>query len=374
MAPEVRCAVLLPVARCGGHEAMLIEWLRVAVARYGLRPTLVCSHEAQLLERCAAAQLPVAPQPYPGDAARGVRRRLIDFAVSWRAIRALPRGLPILLAPGLVQSNPQHLLAALLLRRRVACYVPMAFGAAQLGLPWARARDAIVAPLAARVALWLTITPQQAELLRRVWHVRVPVQVIPNRLALLSRPAAPRAAAVPDAPLRVRYIGRFDRHQKGLDWLAGVLREQAGRRPWLRMSFQGEGEFEPELRRLAGLQDAAVEVLPWGDVGRGLQDTDVLLLASRYEGLPLVAVEAAHQGVAVVASTQSGLDDVLPPSCLYAFGDAPALLRALEGMREPGARAAAAAAAGERLGRLLAEPQFDEAVRAAVRAIGALGG
>jgi glycosyltransferase involved in cell wall biosynthesis len=383
------CPVLLPIQRFGGHETMLFEWLREAagVAPAGaprsdglpqLQPLVICGRNPALLELCRSAGFPArivdyAPPTTPG----GIGQRLRDFLTTMRALRQLPRDQPVLLAPGLVQSMPQHLLAAILLRRRIACYVAMCQSARQMGLPWPRLRDGLVALLTPHVALWITITPRQATLLREIWRVAAPVVVVPNRIALLRRPfTAPVAReAAREARLRARYIGRFDAHQKGLDWLVGVLRAQRGRLGWLRLTFQGQGPFEAELRRLAGeLGAEAVRVEPWGDVMRGLQETDVVVFASRYEGFPLAAVEATHAGVALVASAQSGLADLLPPTSLFEFGDAEGLLQALERLREAGARAAAAAAADERMRRLLSEDAYREGVQAAVRALAALAG
>jgi glycosyltransferase involved in cell wall biosynthesis len=66
--------------------------------------------------------------------------------------------------------------------------------------------------------------------------------------------------------------------------------------------------------------------------------SDVLLLPSRYEGLPLVALEAAGRGWPVVATHEAGLGTLLPDAARFAFGDADGLVRALKSLHSDAAR------------------------------------
>jgi glycosyltransferase involved in cell wall biosynthesis len=93
-----------------------------------------------------------------------------------------------------------------------------------------------------------------------------------------------------------------------------------------------------------------------------MQRADVLLLPSRFEGFPLVAIEATHYGVPVVASSQAGLADALPQECIFPFGDFEALLKTIEHMRDPVARTSAATYAKTRMRDLLSDDKFEHAV------------
>jgi len=366
--------VVLPIRHFGGHESMLVEWLGAAMRERGLDPVVYCADNAPLRKACADAGIPVQVVLGGESASRTMRpRRLAEFRETLRVLRSLPPGVPVLFAPGLVQSAPQHILAAILLGRRVVAYVAMAFPSRELGLPWARLRDRVAGRIASRVSLWITITHEQRDLLRGTWHIAAPILVVPNRLELLSsspRPLPSGPGRTAD-PLQARFVGRFVRHQKGLDWLVSVLEDSGARHSWLRVAFQGGGDFEPELRALARREGAVpVEIVAWSPMEAGLAQTDVLLLASRYEGLPLVAIEATHLGIPVVATRQAGLGEILPPTCLYDFGDAAGLLAALSAMRDPARRGEAVRHARERIDRILSREAFDAAIAQVVVALG----
>jgi len=60
--------------------------------------------------------------------------------------------------------------------------------------------------------------------------------------------------------------------------------------------------------------------LDWQDPAQAYEGADALILASRFEGLPLVALEAIGCGLVVLASKQSGLDAIVPNGATYEFG------------------------------------------------------
>lgn len=274
-----------------------------------------------------------------------------------------------LFAPGVVQTGLGHILLAAICRRRVACYVPMAYASRDMRFRYAVVRDWIARQVVRHVGIWITITGQQRQLLNALWRVEAPVYTVPNRLGLLGGAVALAPMMRQSGPLRVLFMGRFDQNQKGLDWLVSELRR---RRPsWVgrvRFIFQGQGEYEQALRQLAlELKDDSVSVAPWGDGTQAIQQADVLLLPSRFEGFPLVAVEAIHYGLPVVASNQAGLTDVLPQECLFPFGDFEAMIRSIEHMRDSRARTSAVAHARARMQVLLSKESFEQGVEGIVR-------
>lgn len=361
---KARCAVVLPARAFGGHEKMLVGWLAQAAA-HGLVADLYGAPNEALARECEAAGL---ARPFLSHPPRG--NAMVDALATWRLLGRLPPGMPVLLAPNVLQAAPLQWLAALLRRRPVAGYVPMCFPARQMRYRAGGVRDWIAARLARRVHLWITINAEQRSLLEDRWNARPPVLVVQNRLALLGEepPQSPAAAA---GPLRVLYAGRFDGNQKGLDWLCARLRASPGR--WqgrMRFTFQGEGGFGAELLRLAAeLGDQHVRVRGWGAVAEAMAGADVLLLASRFEGLPLVALEATHYGVAVAATRQAGLGAFVPEGSLFEFGDEAGLWRVLEALRDPGRRAAGVAHGRTRTAELLSPGSFRGEIERLVEAL-----
>jgi glycosyltransferase involved in cell wall biosynthesis len=330
--------VLLTPREAGGHEKALFTWLADAAEQDGLKPRLLLpagldgvARVCQLGE-CIAQGRPIGS---PRDA--------------WAAVREAPRQRPLLLAPGVLHAQAWLTAAAVLARRPVWLYVPMSFCAADMGYRHGKWRDRLLAPWLARVQGFITIDEAQARLLRDTWRVPAPVLSLPNRVRVHGvAPPVPRPAA--DGLLRVGFVGRFDAHQKGLDWLADTLRHEPAFGGAFRWRFQGRGPGEPLLQALASaLGPQRVEVVPFGPIEQALACIDLLLLPSRYEGLPLVALEATARGWPVVASDRAGLADLLPPSSIYPFGNGAALQLALQSLGTPSARRAAVVYARSRL-------------------------
>jgi glycosyltransferase involved in cell wall biosynthesis len=75
-----------------------------------------------------------------------------------------------------------------------------------------------------------------------------------------------------------------------------------------------------DLERLAEQQGTAgrVRFLPPGrDVGTLLRSVDAVVIASRHEGFPMVAVEAGFLGVPVIATRVGALPEVFPEQILF---------------------------------------------------------
>lgn len=330
--------VLLTPREAGGHEKALFTWLADAVEQDGLAPRLLLP--ACLEGAARACRL--------GDHV-AQRRAIGGPGDAWVAVRDAPRQRPLLLAPGVLHAQAWLTAAAVMARRPVWMYVPMSFSAVDMGYRHGEWRDRLLAPWLARVQGFITIDEPQARLLRDIWRVSAPVLALPNRVRVHGA-APPAPLPAPDGLLRVGYVGRFEAHQKGLDWLADTLRREPALGSAFRWRFQGCGPGEQMLQTLASaLGPQRVEVVPFAPIEQALAHVDLLLLPSRYEGLPLVALEATARGWPVVASDRAGLADLLPPSSVYPFGDGAAMQSALHSLVTPSARRAAVVHARARL-------------------------
>jgi glycosyltransferase involved in cell wall biosynthesis len=349
---------------------MLIEWLRRAVADHALRLRIYSSPHDQLLRECAAAGLTRPIVRYPSKASP-----LRDFCITWRLLGEVRSNVPILFAPGVLQASLAQWLAALLRGRKVVGYVPMAYSSRRMQFRGGAVRDWLVRKVVRRVDVWITISDQQRDLLVERWGVKRPVFVVTNRPAVLAeppgRPGQFMSAETASRPVRVLFAGRFDANQKGLDWLCTQLRARAPQwRGKFRFTFMGEGEFRAALYHLASeLGHPHVTVRPWGDVRSAMSDADLLLLPSRFEGLPLVALEATHFGLPVIASRQAGVIDLMPPACLFDFGDDAGLWSALANCEQPSSRAAALGYSRDRLRTMLSAASFRQEVKRIVSAL-----
>ncbi|WP_376092742.1 glycosyltransferase [Roseomonas sp. CCTCC AB2023176] len=160
---------------------------------------------------------------------------------------------------------------------------------------------------AARYAEWLRVSPDR-------------IEVVPNGVVRPSARPAPGSvplsvrfdAAAPPG-LTVGGVLRFDANKRPLEWLEVAARVLA-LRPDARFILVGDGELRPAAEAHAkalGISDRVLFTGRRSDVGHWLRRFDVLLLLSRWEGLPNVLLEAQSVGVAVVTTPAGGAQETV---------------------------------------------------------------
>lgn len=115
-----------------------------------------------------------------------------------------------------------------------------------------------------------------------------------------------------DTPTLV-HIGRFT-EQKNHALLLRSFQRILAVHPQCRLLLLGDGELRQEMEALAAqlrIQDRVCflgsqdKVYPW------LNQADIFLLPSRYEGMPMTLIEAMGTGLPIVASAVGGVPDML---------------------------------------------------------------
>jgi len=196
----------------------------------------------------------------------------------------------------------------------------------------------------ARAATVLAVSPSTADAVRAmgIAHVEVvPPGIDVERLGRLGESRR-------DASLLL-FVGRLEPEKGPLDAVA-VMRALAAERPGTRGIVVGRGRLDAAVRDAAEQAGGVVEV-------RGAVSDDelrdlyacaaVVLMPSRYEGLGLVALEAAAAGAAVVANDVTGLRDAVGGAgLLVAPGDTAAFVAAVRSLLDEPARRAELAARG----------------------------
>ncbi len=152
-----------------------------------------------------------------------------------------------------------------------------------------------------------TSTRMADEFIDNFHVVPTKIRVLPNPVdEFYIREAAKSIYASGSTAIRFIAVGRLA-HQKGLDrllyWFAELNTSDS------ELVILGDGPMENQLRRLAdqlGLNRRVVfigfQANPWGNMAAA----DVLLLPSRWEGMPNVVLEALACGVPVIATPESG--------------------------------------------------------------------
>lgn len=174
-------------------------------------------------------------------------------------------------------------------------------------------------------------------------------RVIPNGVRL-DRFALPRT------PVRGRIlmVGRLA-PPKRPDLALHAFARVRERIPEAELHVAGDGPLRAEAERLAaqlGLAEAVRFLGNRDDVPELLASAEAALLASDYEGCPLVVVEAMAAGVPVAATAAGGTGELIRPGAtgvLAAKGEVDGLAAALEEVLRDPTHAAALGAEGRRV-------------------------
>lgn len=143
--------------------------------------------------------------------------------------------------------------------------------------------------------------------------------VIPNFIEMSEFRSIERAAArttyqLAAVDIAVVYAGRLVR-EKRVDMLIEAFALLLKERPAARLFIAGEGPDNARLRQqVMNLHLNNVHflgLLSKSEVQRLLAGADLLVLPSRFEGFPMVALEALACGVPVVASDVGGIREIL---------------------------------------------------------------
>jgi glycosyltransferase involved in cell wall biosynthesis len=138
-----------------------------------------------------------------------------------------------------------------------------------------------------------------------------PAAVFPSYVdaaAFLERPPAP----LPETP-RAVFVGVLERY-KALDTLVQAWRLAAPQVPHAVLHVVGDGTLRDSVRALVEELPAQTEWSPRLDaeeVSRAMDESWLVCLPSRSEGLPRVALEGASRGRAIVGGNRAGIPDVV---------------------------------------------------------------
>jgi glycosyltransferase involved in cell wall biosynthesis len=216
---------------------------------------------------------------------------------------------------------------------RLVSYIPMAHRLSDMGRS-GLIGDRIRRPLYRRPDAFVVPAPAVARQLRAAGATGC-IHVAPNTVApppAIDRETARRELGLAADARIALFLGRLDTAQKGLDRLAAAAARLDARSGW-QLMVVGDGPGRPVI------EPVAAAIVPWTDRAHlYLAAANVLLMPSRWEGLPLVALEAMASGLPILASQIDTFADMLPPEHLFDWetGD---LAAALDRLDAPDARA-----------------------------------
>ena len=183
--------------------------------------------------------------------------------------------------------------------------------------------------LYSRIACVIAVSTVSAAALVRGGVAKARVRTVPNPVELQVRPRIEPAA---DGPVRALFLGRLSR-EKGLDVFLRALASSAQSN--ITLSVAGDGPMRDPWQALCaelGLQSRVRFLGHCADIPGLLAGTDLVVMPSWREGLPVALLEALASGVPVFASGVGGIPEVLQGSAagrLLPAGDPDAWAKAL---------------------------------------------
>ena len=148
---------------------------------------------------------------------------------------------------------------------------------------------------------------------------------------LPDKHVARRELGLPDGPVIVTMLGRLTQIKRP-DRFADVVEITKSRGLNVHYLVVGSGDQEPALRQRVTQGDLPVTMLGWrSDLERILAATDIVLLTSDNEGVPLAILEACQSGIPVVSTRVGSVSEVVHDGItgLLTTTEAPALAAAL---------------------------------------------
>ena len=113
---------------------------------------------------------------------------------------------------------------------------------------------------------------------------------------------------------RVLSIGRYV-HQKGFDYLIDAWRLVESRKAGWKLRIIGTGELMPEIKNKISkfqLEDSIELIDSTENVVEHYMQSSIYVMSSRYEGLPLVLIEAMSMGLPIVSfDCETGPRDII---------------------------------------------------------------
>jgi glycosyltransferase involved in cell wall biosynthesis len=295
-----RCLVHLAIyLKSQGHQVQVWElWPPPPAGKTLLTEEL---DAAEIVWKSGGA---VKPWDFP-RAARWLRRELIAFR------------------PDVVQAFLFHAnVAAALATRTIDCKL---FGGARVRQPqWWRQR--LQKWASSRMHKLVCVSQGVYDHCQQV--ERIPpakLIVIPNGIELADNefaqhaPTAQAASArwetlgLPPAARVLLFVGRLDR-QKGVEELLRESDRLLRKLPEHQLVLMGEGPCRTELERIRGTQEHAprIHLVGWQpNAIDWMRCSEMLLLPTRYEGMPNVVLEAMAAGKPVVAFRVEGVAELL---------------------------------------------------------------
>ncbi len=359
----------------GGHEVLTLAAFEAMAASGGYRLGFMHYERnrllAERLRRIAAGSTTVSLFPIPYHTTGLVSMHAI---ASLSAVSGIARSMAsfapdiVLVAQGRIEACWLGLLAARRAGPELVSCLPMAHAVAVAGRALgAGLRDRINRRLYRLPDRFITFSRAVADQLEG-WGCGQQVAVVPtgidlHRLTISDKATARTRTGLPQDRYLVGIAARVDFRQKGHDLLVEAVVSRPDLFQGSAVVVVGDGHDLHALKQMVAERGVADRFLffPWQDeMSLFYSALDLLVMPSRYEGVPLVMLEALYCGLPIVAADIDGMAEYLPKDWLFPKNDALALAATVAAVRAADVEARFASLR-QRVARECSRERFGEA-------------
>ena len=270
-------------------------------------------------------------------------RSLISLRKVSRLRQLLKRINPdaVLVSQGRIEAGSLCLLAANRSGIRTVSYLPMAHSVNITGrLGAIRLRNFVNGYLYSLPDEFITISRSARDMLTAS-GLKQKISIVPNGIKLqplrnVDRTSVRGQLGIRNDECLAGMVGRIDFRQKAQNFLVETVSLFRDRLDGFKFVLVGEGPDEHLLRSMISSRNLQnkITLLPWCEnPARIYAGLDMLLIPSKFEGVPLVMLEAMSHELAIAASATDGMAELLPSDWLFPFGNHQAFLDTLLGLR-----------------------------------------
>jgi glycosyltransferase involved in cell wall biosynthesis len=243
----------------------------------------------------------------------------------------------VIVIQGGIEVSSLALLAARRAKLKVVSYIPLAHKLSDTSFKLGWIRDFVNKYFFQIPDAFITVSPSMKRMLVETRNVKVPIIVVWNginlsKLVFHDKHKWRQQYNIAPHEYVVAIMGRIYFKQKGHDFLVNSIRIHQAKMKNIRFLIIGDGPDSIELRRLIQEYELnhVITVLPWNnDLSYIYSGVDAVTIPSRYEGLPLVMLEAMYYKLPIIASDIDVMSDLLPEIWLFKLGDSDSFVETL---------------------------------------------
>ncbi len=236
----------------------------------------------------------------------------------------------VLCIQGDIRQSAKGVLAAE--RAGIECvgYIALPHRRADMGARFGALRDRASQHLLNQPDRYITISERMKALLTQRDGGKT-ISIVPNGI-----PSPPPTTHQAGSTKTLGLLGRLEFKQKQQDFMVRAFLDHPDTFKNCRLLIAGDGPDKTRLKKLIGGNDQ-IDLLPWQDNPETFyEQIDILMLPSRFEGMPLVMLEALARGIPVVGSRCDGMADLLPETWTFEPENSTALADTFSALQKNG--------------------------------------